>query len=253
MFKTELIEIARIQPNPSQPRKTINRDSIIELANSILKVGLLQPIIVNINTKNEVSLIAGQRRLEAYKYLNKKHIECILVPGDASQKDFKQASIIENVQREEMTNYDTALPLKELRNDGMNLEEISSQLGKSISWVSKMLSVLELNNDVQQQVIDGSLDISKAVIIASQHDLSDQEKTILANDVVENKITKKTLEDKVKKIKNYIDPEIIQMQNHIQQKLGTKIEIKEKKLIMHYLGIEDLNKILEVLNLNYKD
>ncbi|WP_338985677.1 ParB/RepB/Spo0J family partition protein [Spiroplasma endosymbiont of Diplazon laetatorius] len=252
MYKIELIEINRILNNPFQPRKHFDSNSIVELANSISKIGLLQPIIVNINNKNEIKLIAGQRRLETYKKLNKRFIECLIIPGNASEKDFTQASIIENIQREEMSSYDTALSLKELKDNGMTLQEISEQIGKSLSWISKSINALslgKLNLEIQEKIEKGNLEISKAALIASEKKLTSNEKCELVKEVIEGNLTKKELENKLNKKEFIKNADWLNLESNIQRKLGTKITIQKNKLTIMFLDKDDLNRILEEMSL----
>jgi len=247
MYKTQLIEISRIKNNPFQPRKVLNKETIKELANSINKVGLLQPIVVNISSKNDVTLIAGQRRVEAYKILNKDFIEATIIPGDASELEFRQASVIENIQREEMSTLDTAQSIKELKESGLNLDDISKKIGKSRSWVSKIMSIFELNDEIKDSIASGELDISKATIIASQKNLSEQEKVNLKDNVVKNNVTKKELENLVK---NENNENVSKLQNKLQDIFKTKVSVKKKSLVINFQGEQELNRILEILNIN---
>ncbi|AUB32036.1 ParB/RepB/Spo0J family partition protein [Spiroplasma floricola] len=243
--KIKEIELERILPNPFQPRKSFNKEKIEELANSIKKVGLLQPIIVNLNNKNEIKLIAGQRRLEACKLLNKKTIECIILVGNATEKDFRQASIIENIQREEMSSYETSLSIKELYDSGMTQEDIGEQLGKSVSWVNKMLAINNLDEQAKEKIENGSIEISKASIIASQKNLSNEEKNDLINEVISNKVSKKDLEEKVK---NKVGEDFYIQEQEICLALENKykVSIKNNKLIINFKNLDQLNQIVNL-------
>ena len=103
------IDVNKIKPNPYQPRKEFKKESIIELANSIKKHGLLQPIIL-IKDKNEYILVAGERRLRAIKELNKGKIKAIVV--DYSLSDLREYALIENIQREDLNPIEIAISLK---------------------------------------------------------------------------------------------------------------------------------------------
>lgn len=249
--KIEKIEIERILPNPFQPRKNLNKEKIEELANSIKKVGLLQPIIVNVNDKNEIKLIAGQRRLEAFKLLNNQTIECLVLVGNSTEKDFRQASIIENIQREEMTTYDLAVSIKELKELGLSLNDISKNIGKSISWISKALSGLnlsELDNEIKNYIENGELEISKAALIATDKTLNNDEKKVLVKEVVEKNISKNNLEKKHLTVKdNSRSDEIINLEKKFSEILKAEVVIDKSKLSIKYKTYGELENILNLI------
>ena len=139
----EEIPIDKLLENPYQPRIEMKQTEIEELAKSIEENGLLQPILIN-KTENGYIIIAGHRRTEAHKFLNKKFIKAIILNN---QKDIELAkkSIVENLQRKDLNIIETAMALKKYKQDfNKKLDEIGIEIGKDKTFVSKILSILNL-------------------------------------------------------------------------------------------------------------
>ena len=145
----EDISIELLQENPYQPRIEIKSEEVQELANSIQENGLLQPILVARFGK-EYYIIAGHRRVEAHKLLGKENIKARII-RNVDDKTLASISLIENLQREDLDIIETAIAIKRYKEEfNKTLDEIGKELGKTKSWISRMLSVLSL----PQEIID---------------------------------------------------------------------------------------------------
>ena len=145
----EDISIELLQDNPYQPRIEIKSEEVQELANSIQENGLLQPILVARFGK-EYYIIAGHRRVEAHKLLGKENIKARII-RKVDDKTLASISLIENLQREDLDIIETAIAIKRYKEEfNKTLDEIGKELGKTKSWISRMLSVLSL----PQEIID---------------------------------------------------------------------------------------------------
>ncbi|MDY5798795.1 MAG: ParB/RepB/Spo0J family partition protein [Eubacteriales bacterium] len=145
------LPVASIVPNPNQPRKSFDEDSIAELAKSIEQVGLIQPLMVRMNGQG-YELIAGERRLRAVKSLGYETVSCI-VCADMKEEDSAIAAVIENLQREDLDFFEEAECYRALI-DGLDLtqEELAERLGKSQSFIANKLRVLKLSNEEREAV-----------------------------------------------------------------------------------------------------
>ena len=148
------LNISDIKPNLNQPRSYFNDNSIKELANSIREQGLLMPILVkkdkSSNSKKKFIIIAGERRWRACKSLKMKTINAIVIEN-TSEKSDALAAIIENVQREDLSVLEEAIAYDKLiKNYKMKHEDIAKSTGKSRSYISNLLRVLSLNEDVKK-------------------------------------------------------------------------------------------------------
>ena len=150
------LPVASIVPNPNQPRKSFDEDSIAELAKSIEQVGLIQPLMVRMNGQG-YELIAGERRLRAVKSLGYETVSCI-VCADMKEEDSAIAAVIENLQREDLHFFEEAQCYAELI-DSYNLtqEELARRLGKSQSSIANKLRVLRLPDEVKAAVLDSGV------------------------------------------------------------------------------------------------
>ena len=151
LTKEELKEVSllELKENPYQPRIEIKSEEVQELANSIQENGLLQPILVARFGK-EYYIIAGHRRVEAHKLLGKENIKARII-RNVDDKTLASISLIENLQREDLDIIETAIAIKRYKEEfNKTLDEIGKELGKTKSWISRMLSVLSL----PQEIID---------------------------------------------------------------------------------------------------
>ena len=150
---TEL-PVELIVPNPNQPRKSFDDESIKELALSIEQVGLIQPLIVRKNGET-YELIAGERRLRAVKSLNMERVPCILDNGgELSEPDTAIMAIIENLQREDLDFFEEAECYRDIiQSLDMTQEQLAERLGKSQSFIANKLRILKLS-DAERKMIN---------------------------------------------------------------------------------------------------
>lgn len=152
----QMIKCDDIVPNPMQPRKIFNDESLRELADSIEEHGLLQPIVVRENENGGYILIAGERRLRATKLLQKEHIQAIVI----STEDYKmrELALIENVQREDLNPIDLALCYQALLKEyDLTQEKLAQKIHKSRTQITNTLRLLELSDKTRELLQDGKI------------------------------------------------------------------------------------------------
>jgi len=147
------ILISELKNNPYQPRIGMDKNQLEELALSIEQEGLLQPIIVTPNEEGTYYIVAGHRRTEAHKLLNKEHIEAI-IHQKVSHAQLAIIPIIENLQRDEMDPIENAIAFKRVLDEKIFISqiELANKISVSKSWMSKMLSILKLPDEVLRMV-----------------------------------------------------------------------------------------------------
>ncbi|MCR5611764.1 MAG: ParB/RepB/Spo0J family partition protein [Clostridiales bacterium] len=149
----ENIPTGRILPNPDQPRKAFDDESISELAASIQQVGLIQPLIVRKNGENYV-LIAGERRLRAVKLLAWPTVQCI-ISEVSGEEDAALMAIVENLQREDLHFFEEAECYAALLDKlGVTQDELAVRLGKSQSFIANKLRILRLSPEIRSSVTE---------------------------------------------------------------------------------------------------
>lgn len=152
------IATERIIPNPSQPRKQFEDESIIRLADSIRQYGILQPLTIRKieNDEKHLEIVAGERRLRAAKLLQLANVPCILVNVDSKRS--AELAIIENIQRENLNIFDQASSIASLI-DIYNLtqDEVARQLSMSQSFVANKLRILRLTSPEREKILEYNL------------------------------------------------------------------------------------------------
>ncbi len=152
------VEINELLENPYQPRMEYKEESINELADSIKKSGLIQPIIIGV-VESKYYIIAGHRRVKAYQKLGYEKIQALL--RDYTLDEFKRVSssqtLIENIQRENLSHLELALAFNRLIDNGVfrTYEDIANGIGKSERYIKQTMSLLKLCKKVQQEILNG--------------------------------------------------------------------------------------------------
>ncbi len=176
------IEVDKIKPNPYQPRKTHNEESLKELAQSIREVGIIQPLVVTkvqteteSGTKVEYQLIAGERRWLAAKMAGLERVPAIIRKGD-SNRDQLALALIENIQRANLNPIDTAKAYAKLQDEfGLTQREIAVKVSKSREAVANALRLLNLPSTIQDALAAGKINESQARSLLAISDPSRQE------------------------------------------------------------------------------
>lgn len=260
--KVEELQLNEIRPNPYQPRKNFDEENLKDLSDSIRKNGVFQPIIVRKSSVMGYEIIAGERRFRASKLAGKDSIPAIVRVIDDEQ--MMEVAVLENLQREDLTPLEEAEAYNTLmKNLKITQSELSERLGKSRPYIANYLRLLDLPREVKTFVQNGKLSMGQARTLLA---LKDKDKLVeLAEKTIKENYTVRQLEQivndmngkkKVKKDrKKKLSPYLLQSQDRLQEKFGTKVAIKanEKtgkgKIEINYLSTEDFNRILDVLNI----
>lgn len=250
----EIVEInlADLRPNPYQPRKIFNEEELIDLANSIKEMGVFQPIIVKKSIKG-YEIIAGERRYRASLRAGKSTIPAII--RDLSDEQMMEIALLENLQRANLSAIEEAFAYKSMIEKlNMTQEQLSKRVGKSRSHITNMLGLLKLPKEIQELVIKNSLSMGHARALSK---ISDSDKiSSLAKKVVDENLSVRQLEqlsssdniEKNVKIKRKpVDSSLKYVEDLLREKLDAKVKIKDKKLIISYTNVDDLNRILEIM------
>ena len=257
------IEIEKIQPNPSQPRKTFDEPALRELANSIREFGFIQPLVV---TKKEIEtptgidvsyeLIAGERRLNAAKLLGLRLVPAI-IRNISFEREKLELAIIENIQRENLNPIETARAFQRLQEEfRMTQREIAAKLGKSREVVANNVRLLDLPQYIQDAIKDGTLSESHGRLLLTIDDPSAQK--ALFDDITIKKLTIRDVKDRVKRITHHLTgtdgrsqltPELQEAQEHLSSALGAPVEIhkgaENGKITITFYSEEELDNIIK--------
>ena len=248
------IELSQLRANPYQPRKHFDEESLQELAESIKVHGVFQPIIVKKSIKG-YDIIAGERRYRASKLAGLTTIPAII--KDFSDDEMMQIALLENLQRENLTAIEEAKAYKNII-ESMNItqEELAKKVGKSRSHITNILGLLKLPASVQDMVLYNKLSMGHARVLSKLDDSNKQED--LAQKVIDEDISVRELESlvydnptsKQTKQKKEKNDEYKYVEDYLKEKLGTSVKINNDKLTIKFSSVYDLNRILEIMNIN---
>ncbi|MCK9574398.1 MAG: ParB/RepB/Spo0J family partition protein [Clostridia bacterium] len=250
------ISLALLDPNPKQPRKTFAQESLIELANSIKINGVIQPIVVTKNN-DRYMIVAGERRWRASKIAGVDTIPAIV--RDFNERQIKEITIIENLQREDLNPIEMAHAISELMTQyNMTQEVVAERIGKSRSVVANVLRLLTLPIDVIILIESGRLSVGHAKVIVSVLDANMQIK--LANMARDNKMTVRDLEEAVKIINEPVRTnkekltqslELREFISDMRRVFATKVSLsgneQKGKISIEYYNKDDLQRIYELV------
>lgn len=244
------IELSRVYPNPEQPRKEFDENAIEELAKEIQIDGLLQPIVV-VNRRDGYMIVSGERRYRAHLYLEKKTIQTHIINVDDAK--VLELALIENIQREDLTDFEVAVHINKLWASG-NYEEkkdLCIAIGKSQSYISKSFSSMRLDKSIIDDIQENKRDLGLSVLdeIARVKDAKIQKEVY--DLIVKKKITR----DEIKNFKNIQDWD----EKKVAEVPQKKIKVKRYKEVIYSIdvlvGWDDFLaylKSLNILNKRYK-
>lgn len=222
--KITKLNIDLLIPNPNQPRKKFNEESIKELSISIKEYGILNPILVR-KKENLYEIIAGERRYRAAKLADLKEVPVIIKEIDDSK--LTAIALTENIQRENISPIDEAKSYQDILNKTkLKEQELSNIIGKSQSYISNKLRLLKLPKNIQEALIDKKISERHARSLINIKD--EQKQTALLNRVIKEKLTVKELDEIINE-KEITDEEIKNAIDDIMKALNINSEIINEK------------------------
>jgi len=256
------IDLNAIIPNPNQPRKAFDAESLEELASSIREHGILQPILVS-REGGIYTIIAGERRYRAALLADLKTIPAIV--KDSTGLASAEMALIENIQREDLNPIEEATAFLELRDKyHISQERIAALTGRSRTSIANTLRLLQLPTSVQLMITGGELTAghARAVLALENVDLREE----FALYIIEKDLTVREAERdsktfgqaKPKAVKAELPPQLKEYEEGLSSYYGTKVRITPKgkkgsgKIEIEYYGDDDLERILNQLR-SYDD
>lgn len=263
------IELAKIRPNPYQPRRDFDQKALNELASSIKKSGVFQPVILRQPNPqlSRYELIAGERRFRASKIAGKATIPAII--RQMSDEQMMEVAVLENLQREDLTPLEEAQAYATLM-DKLNLTQaqVAKRLGKSRPYIANYLRLLSLPEEVKKMVDNRQLSMGQARTLLGLKDKRQLAK--IAKQVVADNLTVRQLENIVnrqnsanKEVHKRHSPQksvfLRDAENQLQNRFGTKVTVAPSrkrgrgKIEIPYTSNADLTRVLELLGIKYDD
>lgn len=195
------IPLKSIKPNPFQPRKSFNEESLYELSESIKNDGLLQPIVVT-EEMDGYTLIAGERRVRASKLAKLKTIRALILNSDTQK--MRQFALIENIQRDELNPIELAQAYGELiKIHDITQEELSSQIHKSRTHITNTMRLLQLSEKTQKAIVDKKITAGHAKVLVG---LDEREQKLIVDSIIGQKLSVREVENMIKSMKSAAKP-----------------------------------------------
>lgn len=265
VFKeVDKIDINKIEPNSSQPRKNFNEDSLQELADSIKLHGIIEPIVVKKGKKGFYQLIVGERRWRASKIAGMKEIPVII--KDYTEQEVAEIALIENIQREDLNPIEEAEAYHSLIEEyHLKQDEVAEKVSKSRVAITNSLRLLKLDIKVREMLIEEKIKSGHARALLAIEDADLQYETAMRIfdeklSVRETeKLVKKILNDDAKKeVKPVVEDEQMKIiyagyEEKLKSIIGTKVNInrnkdgKKGKIEIEYYSPEEFERIVELM------
>lgn len=247
------IDIEKLKPSPIQPRLKFDEDSIDGLAKSIKERGILQPIVA-VPEDGYFKIIIGERRWRAAQKIGLKKIPTLICSMTNEQQ--LEASLIENLQREDLNPLEIALAYKKMTEElKYTQQEISEKVGKDRASVANYIRLLKLPQEVKDMIADNKLSMSHARTLIT---IDNQEMQVyIARQIVKKDLSVRDTEKMSKRLKQKVtgkekmllDPNLLLIQEELLKELGMKVSIsgnQDKGIVkIFYFSVDDLNKIYE--------
>ena len=254
-----MLAIGDLVPNKYQPRKFFDENSLEDLTNSIKERGMIQPIIVRKSAENisKFEIIAGERRWLAAQKAGLHNVPVVITEADDLRS--LEFAIVENVQRHDLNPLEEAQGYKRLIDDfSYDQEKVSKFIGKSRSHITNSLRLLSLPDDVIKLIENQKLTAGHAKILVGLQNAS-----FVATKIIEKKLSVRQAENFVKIFKNKKhksgkskDTNIVALELSVSNKIGLNVNIQNNKrnkgkISFEYKDLDQLNKIIEIIKLNY--
>ena len=251
-----MVKLSELRSNPYQPRKVFDEEALKELAASIKEHGVFQPIIAKKSIKG-YEIIAGERRVKASIMAGLEEIPTIVRNFDDTE--MMEMALLENLQRENLNAIEEANAYKKLLETlSLTQEQLAVRLGKSRSHITNMVGLLALPEAIQQDVSEKKISMGHARVL-SKLDNKEQQKE-LAEKIVTEGLSVRSLEEltnseekypkahkQVKSKESFNDYKYLQ--DELCERLGAKVRIKSNKVEISLVNGNDLNRLLEIMNI----
>jgi ParB family chromosome partitioning protein len=251
------IPVARISPNPRQPRQRTDQAELEALASSIREHGILQPILVT-ETLDGYQLVAGERRFRASQLAGMERIPAIV--RQLADRDQLELALVENLQREDLGALEEAHAYRALIDEfGMSHEEIATRVGRARPTIANTLRLLDLDPVVQVAVTDGMISEGHARAIGG---LPLEQQARVTGTVVDQGFSVRQTEELVRRLRTpraprqetpqpRLDPDLERVEEDLRRRLGTKVTLarsrKGGRIIIEFYSDEELGQLYDRL------
>ena len=251
------IEIARIRPNPNQPRQQFDEEALKELAESIAEHGVLQPILLQPEGEN-FEIIAGERRWRAAQRAQ-LHVIPAIVRAQTDEGTAAELALIENIQREDLNAIEEAEGYRQLiQRHGHNQDDVGKLVHKSRSHIANLLRLLDLPQSVRQSLLQGDISMGHARAVAAAPDPE-----ALTREIIAKGLSVRQAEARAKRAKQgprelvltserKVDADLAALERQLSDMLGVKVQVVHKgqggTVQLAYSSLDQLDMICQRLS-----
>lgn len=243
------ISIEDIVANEGQPRKNFDQEELKDLASSIKKYGIIQPLLLK-KKEDKYEIIAGERRFRAAGLAGLERVPAIV--KDISDDESSRIAIIENIQRKDLNPVEEAMSYRHLLDSqDLTQKELADEIGKSRQYIGNTIRLLNLDPRVLKLLEEEKISTShgKKLLSIKDGDKQYKEAMRIIQDSLPVNDNKKTV--KRPRIQEKEDIFLVDMRSKVERTLGTKVNFKKKgkvgKIEIEYYGEEDLSRILDLI------
>ena len=250
------IDVDSIHPNPHQPRKTFQKETLLKLAESMKEVGIIQPVSVY-KKDDKYFLVVGERRWRAAQLLKWEKIPAMV--REFSENDIMAEALIENIQREDLNAIEIAEAIEALiAQSGQSQQETAERIGMNRATMVNFLRLLKLPAQIKDDIVQEKLDQGHARALLALK--SDQDMIDAASQIVRKKLSVRQTEMLVKKFyadpkkeKFNLDPDILKIENKLTQCLATKVKLNysksgKGKMEIFFNSLAEFERLFSILN-----
>ena len=243
------ISISDIVANEGQPRKNFNEEDLKDLAASIEKYGIIQPLLLK-KKEDKYEIIAGERRFRAAKLAGLEKVPAIV--KDITDHESSRIAIIENIQRKDLNPVEEAMSYRHLLDSqDLTQKELAEEIGKSRQYIGNTIRLLKLDPRVLKLLEEEEISVSHGKKLLSIKDGDKQYKEAVR--IIKDSLPVNNNKKSVKKprIQEKEDIFLEDMRSQVERSLGTKVNFKKRgkvgKIEIEYYGEEDLSRILDLI------
>ncbi len=256
------IPLHDIQPNPKNPRKDFDEQSLSELASSIKNFDVVQPITVSKIANNKYQLVAGERRFKAAAIAGLKDIPAYV--RQTNDAELLELALLENLQREDLNAIEISLSYKRMMDElNYTQEQVAERMGKERSTVANYIRLLKLPPDIQLAVRNGSISMGHARALINIDTVDNQ--LFVFHEIEDRGLSVRQTEELVRNlykhnaqaVKSSVKPNLLPAYKRIEDTLashfGTKVKLAHNKqgfgsIHIEYYSLDELNKLLQLMN-----
>jgi ParB family transcriptional regulator, chromosome partitioning protein len=253
------IPLDHLDSNPYQTRSQLDETALNELCESIMQLGVIEPIIVRPAAEGRYQVVAGERRVKAAYMAEKVKIPAVVRP--MSDQQAMEMTIVENLQREDLGVLDQARAYQRLSQEfGLTQDDVATRTGKSRSAVANFLRLLTLPDDVQKLLEKGELTFGHAKVLMTLPGSASSLMVDVARKIASNSLSVRQTETLVTNLiqsrpaakkERIVDPNVREAEQNLQRALGVRVAITDRngkgRIVLEYSSLEDFDRIVEAM------